>query len=115
MQTPHRLFFFVGLIGCIGIASADELLTFSILIKDGHIIPARLNVHTRKKIKLTAKNEGSDPCELENLDLRVEKVLAPRASSFVIIPSLKQRSYRFFGEFHPSTSEMLLADYKMRC
>ena len=108
MRVLHRLLFIAGLIGCTGIASAAELATYSVVIKDGQIIPARLEVPAGKKIKLTITNEGPGPCEFENLDLRVEKVLAPGASSFVVIHSLKPGSYRFFDEFHPSTSEMLL-------
>lgn len=89
-------------------AAAAELPTFSVLIKGGQIIPARLEVPAGTKIKLTLKNEGPGPSEFENLDLRVEKVLAPGASSFVVIHSLKPGSYRFFDEFNPSTSEMLV-------
>lgn len=108
MRILHCLLFFAGLAVCTGVAGADELTTYSVVIKDEHIIPARLEVPAGKKIKLAIKNEGPGPCEFENLDLRVEKVLAPGASSFVVIHSLKPGSYRFFDEFHPSTSEMLL-------
>lgn len=108
MKVLHTLLFFVGLIGLVGVASADELVTFPVTIKNGHLTPARLEVPAGKKIKLAIKNEGPGPCEFENLDLRVEKVLAPGASSFVVIHSLKPGSYRFFDEFHPSTSEMLV-------
>ena len=108
VNVLHRLLFFAGLAGCVGGVSADELMTFSVLIKDSHILPARLEVPAGKKIKLTIRNEGPGPCEFENLDLRVEKVLAPGANSFVVMHSLKPGSYRFFDELHPSTSEMLL-------
>jgi len=108
MRALHRLLFFVGLIGCAGGASGDELLTFSVVIKAGHITPARLEVPAGKKIKLAIKNEGPGPSEFESLDIRVEKVLASGASSFVVIHPLKPGSYRFFDEFHPSTPEMLL-------
>ena len=56
MHVLHRLLFFVGLIGFVSIASADELLTFSVVIKDGHIIPARLEVPAGKNIKHTINN-----------------------------------------------------------
>ena len=108
MRALCRVLFFVGLTGCAGAVSADELLTFSVVIKDGHITPGRLEVPAGKKIKLTVRNEGPGPCEFENLDLRVEKVLAPGANSFVVIHPFKPGSYRFVDEFHPSTSEMLL-------
>ena len=108
MRVLYRLLILAWLIGCVGVANAAGLLTFPVLIKDGHITPARLEVPAGQKIKLTLHNEGPGPCEFENLDLRVEKVLAPGARSFVVIHSLKPGSYRFFDEFHSSTSEMLL-------
>lgn len=89
-------------------ASAAETATYPVVIRDGRIEPARLEVPAGVKIKLTIRNEGPGPCEFENLDLRVEKVLAPGASSFVVIHPLRPGSYRFFDEFHPDTSEMLL-------
>lgn len=107
----HRLRHFLllaGLTGLVGAAAASELATFPIVIKDGRINPARLEVPAGQKIKLTIRNEGPGPTEFENLELRVEKVLAPGASSFVVIHPLKPGSYRFFDEFHPTTSEMLL-------
>ena len=85
-----------------------EPLVFPVVIKDGRILPARLEVPAGRKIKLTVKNEGPGPCEFENLSLRVEKVLAPGASSFLVIHPLKPGTYRFIDEFHPDTGEMLL-------
>ena len=108
MRVLNCLLFIAGLIGGAGVVSAAGLTTFPVVIKGGQIIPARLEVPAGIKIKLTIRNEGPGPCEFENLYLRVEKVLAPGASSFVVIHPLKPGSYRFFDEFHPSTSEMLL-------
>lgn len=85
-----------------------EALAFAVVIKDGRIVPARLEVPAGRKIKLTIKNEGPGPSEFENLSLRVEKVLAPGASSFLVIHPLQPGSYRFIDEFHPDTAEMLL-------
>lgn len=87
---------------------AAEPLVFSIVIKEGRIAPARLEVPAGRKIKLAIKNEGPGPSEFENLSLRVEKVLAPGASSFLVIHPLQAGTYRFIDEFHPTTGEMLL-------
>ena len=89
-------------------AWADELPTFAILAKDGRLLPERVEVPAGRRMKLVLRNEGRSPVEFENLDLRVEKVLAPGASSFVIVPSLKPGSYKFVDEFHPATGQMLL-------
>ncbi len=88
--------------------ASSELLTFPVTIKAGRILPARLEVPAGRKIKLTIKNEGPGPSEFENLSLRIEKVLSPGASSFVVIHPLKPGTYRFIDEFHPANSEMLL-------
>lgn len=88
--------------------TAAEPLAFSVVNKDGRILPARLEVPAGRKIKLALRNEGPGPCEFENLGLRVEKVLSPGASSFVVIHPLQPGTYRFIDEFHPTTSEMLL-------
>ena len=82
--------------------------TFAIVAKDGRLQPARIEVPAGKKIKLTIRNEGPGPIEFENLDLRVEKVLAPGASSFLVIHPLKPGSYRFIDEFHAATGTMEL-------
>jgi hypothetical protein len=87
---------------------ADELPTFAIVAKDGRLMPERIDVPARKKIKLTIRNEGPGPIEFENLDLRIEKVLAPGASSFLVIHSLKPGTYRFIDEFHAATGAMEL-------
>lgn len=108
MRVLRNLVFLVGLAGLAGGSAASELLAFPVVIKDGRIVPARLEVPAGRKIKLAIRNEGPGPCEFENLELRVEKVLAPGASSFVVIGPLRPGAYRFFDEFHPNTSEMLL-------
>lgn len=89
-------------------ALAEDPVTFGVVAKDGRLAPARLEVPAGRKIKLQLKNEGPGPSEFESAELRVEKVLAPGASSFVVIAPLKPGTYRFFDEFHPTTSEMLL-------
>ncbi|MCX7150530.1 MAG: cupredoxin domain-containing protein [Rhodocyclales bacterium] len=88
--------------------ASAEIPVFSVVIKDGRITPARLDVPAGRKIKLALKNDGTGPCEFENLGLRVEKVLSPGASSFVVIHPLQPGTYRFIDDFHPTTSEMLL-------
>ncbi|MBZ8142647.1 iron transporter [Rubrivivax gelatinosus] len=91
-----------------GTAFCQNLATYPVVIKNGRIEPARLEVPAGVKIKLTIKNEGPGPAEFENLDLRVEKVLGPGGNSFVVIHPLRPGTYKFFDEFHPQNSEMLI-------
>ncbi len=92
----------------VAMAQSAELPTFEIVAKGGRLSPERIDVPAGKRIKLTIKNEGPGPIEFENLDLRVEKVLAPGAASFVVTPPLKPGVHIFIDEFHPETGKMQL-------
>ncbi len=87
---------------------ADEMPAFEIVAKDGRLLPARIEVPAGTRFKVAIRNEGASPVEFEDLDLRVEKVLAPGASSFVVIHSLQPGSYQFVDEFHAATAQLLL-------
>lgn len=97
-----------GLGWATGVARAADLLTFHVTAKDGRLSPERIEVPAGQRIKLTLKNEGPGPIEFENLDLRVEKVLAPGGTSFVVTPKLRPGNHEFFDEFHPDTGRMWL-------
>lgn len=88
--------------------AAEELPVFEIVAKGGRLLPERLEVPAGRRIKLTIRNEGKGPIEFENLDMRVEKVLAPGAASFVVLPRLKPGEYEFIDEFHQATGRMKL-------
>jgi hypothetical protein len=108
---PHLLFLallWIGLGQGIRASHAADLPTFDVVARDGRLLPARLEVPAGVKIKLTLRNDGRTPVEFENLDLRVEKVLAPGAVSFVVIHPLKPGNYRFVDEFHAETGQMQL-------
>jgi uncharacterized cupredoxin-like copper-binding protein len=89
-------------------AGAQELPSFEIRMKDGHFSPERLEVPAGKRLKLVLKNEGRTPAEFENLSMRVEKVLAPGVTSFVVLHSLRPGEYRFVDEFHPQGGSVTL-------
>lgn len=87
---------------------AEELPSFQITAKNGKLIPERIEVPAGRKIKLVLKNEGPGPEEFENLEMRIEKVLGPGATSFVVLHNLKPGTYRFVDEFHPGTAQCLI-------
>ncbi len=90
------------------VAGAQELPTFEISMKDGRFSPERLEVPAGKRVKLVLKNEGRTPAEFENLSMRVEKVLAPGVTSFVVLHNLRPGEYRFIDEFHPQGGSVTL-------
>ena len=89
-------------------AVAAELPTFAITLTAGRIDPARLEVPAKTRVKLVLRNAGGGAAEFEGRDVRVEKVLAPGAESFVVLPPLAPGTYRFFDEFHPDAPDMLI-------
>lgn len=106
MARRHRFILLAALGGLLGTAAAEEPAVFQIVARDGRLAPAKLDVPAGRKLKFLIRNEGPGPAEFESAELRVEKVLSPGASSFVIVAPLKPGRYRFFDEFHPATSEM---------
>ncbi|MBI3231389.1 MAG: cupredoxin domain-containing protein [Burkholderiales bacterium] len=88
--------------------SAAEVATFEIVARDARLFPERLEVPAGVKLKLTLRNEGKVPVEFENLDLRVEKILAPDSVSVVTVQPLKPGSYTFIDDFHAATGKMLI-------
>ncbi|MBD9417491.1 cupredoxin domain-containing protein [Pseudomonas sp. PDM16] len=76
------------------------LPTYELQISDGHFTPPRLTVPAGQRFKIIVHNVGQGPIEFESLPLRVEKVLSPGVTSFVVIHPLKPGRYSFFDEFH---------------
>lgn len=84
-------------------AGAADLLTYTVVAKDGRLAPNTLNVPASVRFKIVVRNQGRDAIEFESRQLRKEKVLAPGAESFVVIAPLNPGEYDFFDEFHPET------------
>ncbi len=85
--------------------SADDMATFTLVMRAGRFQPETITVPANIKFRLLLKNEGPGAEEFESIELRKEKVLAPGASSFLIFQPLKPGTYKFFGDFHPSTAQ----------
>ncbi|ASI92595.1 cupredoxin domain-containing protein [Vibrio mediterranei] len=81
-------------------ASAAEKFTVELTINNGVFTPQVLNVPTKKIIRIKISNIGDQPAEFESTQLRKEKVLAPGASSLVVIIPLREGTYTFFDDFH---------------
>ena len=77
-----------------------SLPTYELIIRDGHFSPSTLQVKAGQRFKIIVRNQGQGPVEFESTPLRVEKVLSPGVTSFVVIHPLKPGRYAFFDEFH---------------
>ena len=90
------------LMACMG-ASRAELPGALLVLQNGRISPAQIELPAGQRIKLRLLNKGPGPIEFENLDLRIEKVLAEGGESFVVLAAMRPGRYRFIDEFHPET------------
>lgn len=96
-----KFFCFLLLLAFLPIAAlAAPLQNYDITIEDGVFNPQSIEVPAGERFKITVKNIGKGPAEFENLSLRVEKVLGPGVTSFVVIHPLKPGAYHFMDEFH---------------
>jgi plastocyanin len=90
-------------------AHAQDVVTVSLVVKDGKFEPSTLEVPAGKRIKIEVSNESKKPVEFESKALKFEKVLAPGAKSSVVVNPLKPGEYGFFDEFHPETKGKIVA------
>jgi hypothetical protein len=100
----HRSLISLALALAALVAHAEELHSVTLVLRDGQLVPARLEVPANTRFKIVLRNEGRGPAEFESRSLRKEKVLAPGASSFVVVAPLKPGSYDMFDEFHDRTA-----------
>lgn len=82
----------------------DQMLVIRLEARGGAFSPARLDVPAGRKFKIEITNNSDEPVEFESTDLRKEKVLAPGASSFVVVFPLKPGGYEFFDDFKRDTA-----------
>ena len=90
-------------------AHAQDVVTVSLVAKDGKFEPATIEVPAGKRIRIEVSNEGKSPIEFESKALKFEKVLAPGAKSSVVVNPLKPGEYGFIDEFHPEAKGRIVA------
>ena len=93
----------------IGARAADEMPTFRIVMHEGTITPATIEVPANTKFKLEIENTGDSPVEFESLELKRERVLAGKSSAYIIFRRLDPGTYPFFDDFHPEAKATLIA------
>ncbi|MBF6039573.1 cupredoxin domain-containing protein [Pseudomonas sp. P154a] len=82
-----------------------QLPSYELSLRDGHFTLALLEVPAGQPFKIVLKNVGQGPAEFESTPLRVEKVLSPGVTTFVVIHPLRPGHYPFFDEFNPQLPE----------
>lgn len=87
----------------------EEMPTFRIEMKDGAIVPDRLEVPAGVRFKILIANTGTTPVEFESLELKREKAVAPGDEVPLVFRRLDPSEYAFFDDFHPGTKATLIA------
>lgn len=82
--------------------------TFQVVFKGGAIQPSRLEVPAKTRFRLEIRNEDDSPVEFESVELRKEKVVAPRSQAVMVIRTLDPGEYSFFDDFHPGSPPAVL-------
>ena len=92
-----------------GAGAEDGMPIFKIEMRDGVILPPRLEVPANTRFKLEISNTGEAPCEFESAELKREKAIAAKSSASLVIPRLDPGEYPFFDDFHPDAKAVLVA------
>jgi hypothetical protein len=87
-------------------AAEDTPFDVRITIKNHRFEPAEPKVPAGRPIKLIVTNLDDTPEEFESVGLKVERVILPgKTTEFMVRPLVKNRNYKFFGEFNPKTAQ----------
>ena len=89
-------------------ARAEDAAPVQIILKDHRFAPAEPTAPAGKPIAIELTNQDSTPAEIESKALRFEK-LAPGGGKITLqVRALAPGRYRFFDDYHESTTEGFL-------
>jgi hypothetical protein len=88
-----------------GMAFADNLPEYQLVLKDHVYQPSELKVPAGTKFKITVHNEDATPEEFESTDFNREKIVPANSSITVYVGPLNAGNYGFFGDFHQNTAK----------
>src|SRR5262249_33998674 len=89
-------------------ASAQEATKLSLTLKDHKFSPAEPTAPAGKPVVIEVENQDKTPAEFESKALRVEKVVPGGGKITVQVRALPPGRYRFFDDYHESTTEGFL-------
>ncbi len=96
------------LAGCLALtvsaASAAEVPTFEMTLKDHVFSPSEIEVPANQRFQIKLTNEDATPDEFDSHDLRVEKVIGGGQTGIIRIQPLVPGRYMFMGEYHAATA-----------
>ena len=90
------------------LAIADEPTKIGVTLKDHKFSPAEPTAPAGKPIVIEVENQDKTPAEFESKALRIEKVVPGGGKITVQVRALAPGRYRFFDDYHESTTEGFL-------
>ena len=82
---------------------------FKVEMKDGSIVPARIEVPAETRFKIEIHNTGTTPVEFESTALKREKAVAAGDVVALVFRSVSAGEYDIFDDFHPDAKAVLVA------
>jgi hypothetical protein len=89
-------------------ASAAEVVTIEISVRDHQFTPAEIHGPATTAMQIHVKNLDSGPMEFESVALRVEKVVTGNGEGIINVRPLAPGRYTFFDDFHQQTTGALV-------
>jgi len=89
-------------------AEAEQPAKVSLTLKDHKFSPAEPAAPAHKPIVIEVENQDKTPAEFESKSLRVEKVVPGGDTITVRVRPLPPGRYRFYDDYHESTTEGFL-------
>jgi hypothetical protein len=90
------------------LASAADVPSYTLTLKDHRYQPSELRIPANVRIKLELINQDPSPEEFESDDFPAEKIVMPNSRISLFIGPFKPGRYRFYGDFHQPTAQGML-------
>lgn len=91
-------------------AGAKEMPEYQLVLQNQKFEPATLKVPADTKVKVLVTNRNAMPSEFESTDFNREKIVLPGSTVTVFIGPLAKGTYKFFDDFHQTTTGVLVVE-----
>lgn len=96
-------------IGMLVVPAAHAAEPVAVSVKDGHFIPADINVPAGEKIRLNVQNNDQDTVEFESYSMDREVKIKPGTTAEIYVGPLKPGSYDIFDDKNPDNKGQVIA------
>ncbi|MGH8154758.1 MAG: cupredoxin domain-containing protein [Rhodanobacteraceae bacterium] len=91
-------------------ARAEAPVEYHLILQNHKFEPATLKVPAGRQLKLLVTNRNPTPSEFESSDFNREKIVLPNSTITVLVGPLKKGTYKFFDDFNPATTGVLVVE-----